>query len=257
MPIDLPLWGSDDGGGCTDMDTMEAELTVDSILTSDAPMSVDETQASRKQSPENATVVETSHSSKLCEQLHFDKSHSSTRIKKLRKTAADQAMMLKILQATLSQQTMMLQTYEERMQAVFQQQTDIRKVEMQERMRAEEAWEHMLIAKMQEMLAMMNASFMNMLTSSTLMLLTELQKLQALKEDKMAAIIQKQVCGTQTHAGEAIGSSSEVRDAIEQDSSSQPQKRARPSFATLMKCKGYQGITRQTVLVAHKEKVVE
>ncbi|KAF8588022.1 hypothetical protein K439DRAFT_1613786 [Ramaria rubella] len=238
------------------MDTMEAELTVDSTLTGDVPMSVDETQASSKQSLENATVVEASHSSKLRKQLHLEKSHSSTRIKKLRKTAVDQAMMLKILQATLSQQTMMLQMYEEHMRAAFQQQTDIHKVEMQERMHAKEAWEHMLIAKMQEMLAMMNASFAQKeLDISNVKL--ELQKLQALKEDKMAVIVQKQVRATQTHAGEAMGSPSEVRDAMEQDSSGQPKKRARPSFATLMKCKGYQGIVRRIVLVAHKAKVVE
>ncbi|KAF8579295.1 hypothetical protein K439DRAFT_1620665 [Ramaria rubella] len=256
MPIDPPLWGSDDRGEYTDTDTMEAEFTVDSILTGDVPMSVDETQASSKQSLENATVVEASHSSKLHEQLHLEKSHSSTRIKKLRKTAADQAMMLKILQATLSQQTMMLQMYEEHMRAALQQQTDIHKVEMQERMCAEEALEHMLIAKMQEMLAMMNTSFMQKELDISNMKL-ELQKLQALKEDKMAAIVQKQVCVTQTHAGEAMGSPSEVRDVIEQDNSGQPQKRVWPSFATLMKRKGYQGIAGRTVLVAHKAKVVE
>ncbi|KAF8580527.1 hypothetical protein K439DRAFT_1619749 [Ramaria rubella] len=164
MPIDPPLWGSDDGGEYTNMHTLEAELTVDSILTSDVPMSVNETQ-----------VVE----------------------------------MLKILQATLSQQTMMLQTYEEHMQAAFQQQTDIHKVEMQERMHAEEAQEHMLIAKMQEMLAMTNASFAQKELDISNMKL-ELQKLEALKEDEMAAIVQKQVRMTQTHAGEAMGSPSEV-----------------------------------------------
>ncbi|KAF8578673.1 hypothetical protein K439DRAFT_1621135 [Ramaria rubella] len=142
------------------------------------------------------------------------------------------------------------------MQAAFQQQTDIHKVEMQERMRAKEAREHMLIAKMQEMLAMTNTSFVQKELDISNMKL-ELQKLQALKEDKMAVIVQKQVCATQTHAGEAMGSPSEVRDVIEQDSSGQPQKRAQPSFATLMKRKGYQGIVRRTVLVAHKAKETE
>ncbi|KAF8576075.1 hypothetical protein K439DRAFT_1623127 [Ramaria rubella] len=229
MPIDPPVWGSDDGGEYTDTDTMEAELTVDSILTGDVPMSVNETQASNKQSLENATEDQPSIKRQVVEAL-------------------------KILQATLSQQTMMLQMYEECMQAVFQQQTDIHKVEMQERMCAKEAWEHMLIAKMQELLAMTNASFKELDISNMKL---ELQKLQALKEDEMAAIVQKQVCVTQTHAGEAMGSPSEVRDVIEQDSSGQPQKRVQPLFTTLMKHKGYQGIARQTVLVAHKAKVVE